>query len=269
MVKIITHPGSAHFDEFLAISMILGKFPNEEFEIERKIPTEEELNDPTIWVIDIGNRYEPSNLNFDHHQDNNLDCSFSLIAKHFNIENQAREIFKWWDFKNQTDLLGIKSAGEKNNIPIDKIECCQSPIEDIIIYRFSTHPERLLSFMRLFGEGIFNAINEKKLQFALFDNSLIESINEKFSYLYIGNYSTKFLNLWLEKHPEIIIILVDDDRFDGYKLQRVNVGEKIIDFQKIIHLEQEIAFVHNTGFLAVTSEKLPWKRIKELIQLTF
>ena len=36
--KIITHPGSAHFDEVTAISLILAVNNNTEFNIERREP---------------------------------------------------------------------------------------------------------------------------------------------------------------------------------------------------------------------------------------
>jgi uncharacterized UPF0160 family protein len=77
---IITHAGSAHFDEVTAISLILALFPDENFCIERREPSQDELEDPSIWVIDTGNRHEPEKRNFDHHQ--SLDCpaGFVLVA---------------------------------------------------------------------------------------------------------------------------------------------------------------------------------------------
>ena len=56
---IITHPGSAHFDEVTAISFILAVHSDTAFRVERREPSEEELADPGIWVVDVGDRYEP------------------------------------------------------------------------------------------------------------------------------------------------------------------------------------------------------------------
>jgi len=64
---IITHPGSAHFDEMTAVSLILAAHADTEFHIERREPIPEELDNPDIWVVDIGNRHEPEKRNFDHH----------------------------------------------------------------------------------------------------------------------------------------------------------------------------------------------------------
>ena len=66
---IITHPGSAHFDEVTAIGLILAVNADTVFRIERREPTQEELNNPDIWVVDVGDQYEPETRNFDHHQD--------------------------------------------------------------------------------------------------------------------------------------------------------------------------------------------------------
>ena len=42
-----------------AISMILAVHVDTEFRIERREPLPAELDDPDIWVIDIGDRHEP------------------------------------------------------------------------------------------------------------------------------------------------------------------------------------------------------------------
>ena len=63
--KIITHPGGAHKDEFLACAVLLAEHDVPVF---RQDPTEEDLLNPTTAVIDIGHRHQPDLHNFDHHQ---------------------------------------------------------------------------------------------------------------------------------------------------------------------------------------------------------
>ena len=48
--KIITHPGGAHKDEFLACAVLLAEHDVPVF---RQDPTEEELLNPTTAVIDL------------------------------------------------------------------------------------------------------------------------------------------------------------------------------------------------------------------------
>jgi len=50
---IITHPGTAHFDEFFATSLVLAVNDDVTYTIERRHPTEEELANPEIWVIEL------------------------------------------------------------------------------------------------------------------------------------------------------------------------------------------------------------------------
>ena len=45
---IITHPGSAHFDEVTAVSLILAVYVDTEFRIERREPAPAELDDPDV-----------------------------------------------------------------------------------------------------------------------------------------------------------------------------------------------------------------------------
>ncbi|MDA8403773.1 MAG: MYG1 family protein, partial [Desulfobacteraceae bacterium] len=86
--RIITHPGSAHFDEFFAISLILARRPDVSFTIERREPTKEELDNPDVWVVDIGERFEPHLKNFDHHQDINCSASFVLVSDYLGLTKE-------------------------------------------------------------------------------------------------------------------------------------------------------------------------------------
>ncbi|MFH0768070.1 MAG: MYG1 family protein, partial [Chloroflexota bacterium] len=79
---IITHPGSAHFDEVTAVSLILSVYTDTEFRIERREPVPAELDDPDVWVVDIGDRHEPEKRNFDHHQDTDCPAAFVLVAEY-------------------------------------------------------------------------------------------------------------------------------------------------------------------------------------------
>ena len=93
---IITHPGRAHFDEFFAVSLVLAVDSAADFSIQRRNPTKEELDDPNVWVIDIGERYEPERRNFDHHQDVDIHASFVLVSDYLNLTRQMYPLCRWW-----------------------------------------------------------------------------------------------------------------------------------------------------------------------------
>ena len=66
--RIITHPGVFHADDVCAVAYaeMLQLVPPET--VERREPTEAELDDQQILVLDIGGQNDIRNGNFDHHQ---------------------------------------------------------------------------------------------------------------------------------------------------------------------------------------------------------
>ena len=80
MYKIVSHPGSAHKDDFLSVSVLLATL--KQAEVFRREPTEEDLNDPDTYVVDVGLELTPERHNFDHHQDRSLPCAFHLVMQH-------------------------------------------------------------------------------------------------------------------------------------------------------------------------------------------
>ena len=99
---IITHPGSAHFDEVTAISLILAMNNNSEFRIERREPLPAELEDSSVWVVDVGGRYDPGKRNFDHHQSLDYPASFVMVAEYLGLLNTL-SVLPWWGFKDSAD----------------------------------------------------------------------------------------------------------------------------------------------------------------------
>jgi len=82
---IITHRGGAHKDDFLACSLLVACH---EVPIFRKDPTDEDLADPSIAVVDVGHLHEPEKNNFDHHQfprDHPPTCALTLVLQHLGI----------------------------------------------------------------------------------------------------------------------------------------------------------------------------------------
>ena len=56
--KIVTHAGHAHRDDFLSVCFTLALCAeyNNEPVVERRNPTEEELNDADVVVLDVGEK---------------------------------------------------------------------------------------------------------------------------------------------------------------------------------------------------------------------
>ena len=92
---IITHPGIFHADDVCSVAFL--RLLGVTAPVERRVPSAADLEDPTVLVLDIGGRHEPSLLNFDHHQFTHEDwaagrgarwdgvpyAAFGLLADHF------------------------------------------------------------------------------------------------------------------------------------------------------------------------------------------
>jgi uncharacterized UPF0160 family protein len=79
--KIITHGGIFHADELLAIALIFEVFGEVPVERTRTI-SQEDFDNPKVWVIDVGLQFDESKSNFDHHQDSSLPASCQMILFH-------------------------------------------------------------------------------------------------------------------------------------------------------------------------------------------
>jgi hypothetical protein len=81
MKKIIVHDGILHADDVLSVALIHRFLGVVEVERKRTI-TPEEIDDPDVWVVDVGRQYAPERSCFDHHQDADLPASCVLVLNH-------------------------------------------------------------------------------------------------------------------------------------------------------------------------------------------
>jgi uncharacterized UPF0160 family protein len=99
ITKVITHDGVFHADEVFAIAL-LKEFVSPFLQIERTRNPEtiaNALQDPTVFVLDLGLTFDPDNLNFDHHQNKGGQATNMLILNWLRetdrIENElAKEL---------------------------------------------------------------------------------------------------------------------------------------------------------------------------------
>ena len=91
MKKIITHAGTHHADELLAIATI-HHFVGE-LAIERTYsPTNQDFEDPNILVLDIGMKLDSENGNFDHHQNGEIPATNVLVLDHFCKDEKLKHL---------------------------------------------------------------------------------------------------------------------------------------------------------------------------------
>jgi hypothetical protein len=134
---ILTHPGSAHKDEFLACCVLLATSP---VPIVRREPTDADLADPAIAVLDVGHRHEPALNNFDHHQlpqDAAPTCALSLVLQHLGLYADARAFCDWLEPAEWFDCRGPNETARWLGVERDIVSKMQSPIDGTLLRRFA------------------------------------------------------------------------------------------------------------------------------------
>lgn len=260
--KIITHPGSAHFDEFFAISLILSVHHDKKFEIFRREPLPDELSDPNVWVVDIGGRHEIELKNFDHHQDLDTQASFVIVADYLELSSKIK-IFDWWGFKDRIDRFGPFKVGEELGSP--NLLQTYSPFEEWYINYFAESPNECISLMKSFGTSIIKDADELYSRINYWKNSKIyqikgitvlvgETDDTKGAQEYCNSLDTPF---------EVTISY--DKRGEGWTLKRYNDAPSV-NFYKI-EGHNDIKFAHIGGFIAKTKTRIPVEKALELVEL--
>ncbi|MEK7354288.1 MAG: MYG1 family protein [Chloroflexota bacterium] len=255
---IITHPGSAHFDEVTAISLILAACTDTEFRIERREPLPAELDNPDVWVVDIGHRHEPEKHNFDHHQ--SLDCpaAFVLVTEYLGL-GETMSVQPWWHFKDDVDRFGTVRSSVKYHAGDDLVN--RNPVESWLLDRFAAEPEACLPLLKAFGRHIIGEARTLKSQIDFWKTCsrlIIAGVQAMIGETTESAGLEEFRRL--DDNPPDIVISIDR-RDNGWRLFRYEGAP--VDFS-LISDRPEIAFAHKSGFMAKTKERLS---IEDLITL--
>jgi len=273
MTIIITHPGKAHRDEFVACCLVLAHDRAAGVVVEdihRREPAREELDDPDTWVIDVGGRYEPELLNFDHHQfdrDQEPQCAASMVFHHFGMADET--IFPWLEVTRWIDSKGPFATAKEYDLSADTLFLLQSPVEAQMLQLFQEYavvPKYLLRIMDIIGDGWVDYFRKRRAREKL--------LAECGSVFVVGQYSV-FVNpaendfalgveeYLRERHPTVAVVVSKDDRGPGMSLFRRN-DHPSFDFSRLAS-DARIAFAHNGGFIAKTKAPLSATELKELI----
>jgi len=245
--KIITHSGPAHSDEFLAVSLLLHKYPDA---VVIRVPDFTGEPEEGEIVVDVGKRYD-GRIFFDHHQDEDLPSSFILVLRDFfgiDSENLPTD-FRYIDLR---DRFGAYVAKKVLNMDEDR-----GLVERAMLKYFSTitllSPEHPLHYiMRCVGESVLALLDD-----FLFAKNGVKLFPTSLGYVV---FSPKPLNLTYirEAHADKHIIgAVMPSRDGGTMLIQANEGKfipKATSYPK--------TFVHNSGFAVVVP--IPYEQIDPL-----
>ena len=278
--KIITHPGGAHKDEFLACCVLLA---NDSVSILRQEATDQELRDPQVVVVDVGHRHEPQLNNFDHHQfprDAEPTCSLSLVLSKLGIYEDARSFCPWLEVAEWFDCRGPNDTADWLGLDREVVGKLNSPIDITILQGFAKQTEHnpgepIWEVMQMIGKELVEYITG--LRGRIDEVSKIEEVweikhgGEEFKVIFArrtdpsieevsGALGWRVKELGLEE--EVYVMVYPDGRGQGYGMKRFNDREEI-DFSRI-EKESDVRFAHARGFIAKV-EAVGIDRLKELI----
>ncbi len=274
---ILTHPGGAHKDDFLACCLLLATSPAP---IVRRNPTELELNDPQVCVIDIGGRHEPELMNFDHHQlprDHAPTCSISLVLQALGHYEDAKRFCEWLEPAEWFDCRGPVKTAQWLNVDRDVLNKLNSPIDVTVLRRFAYTEylgpgDTMWELMKMIGEDLLNYIRSlrERLDY-LMRTCEIWDVNAQSKIVVLPKSENmpsepslgmgRFVEM-KDLSDQVIALVYPDRRGSGYALSRYNDCAKL-DFS-LLEAESDILFCHTQGFLAKTTST-SHNRLIELI----
>ena len=278
---IITHPGGAHKDDFLACCLLLARHASP---IERRNPEPEDLEDPAIAVVDIGHEHDAAKGNFDHHQfpkDHPPTCSLSLVLQHMELYEDAKSFCDWLEPAEWLDTRGAIETAKWLEISRDALAKLNSPIDVTLLRRFAAAKrhepgEPLWEVMRWIGEDLIDYLTQLRDRLDFIDQNYqrwdVVKDGESFEVVFLQRTEPlpedpsaglgRFIMEQEAQRPGIVAMIYPDSRGEGYGLKRYEDHPRL-DFTRIED-EPDVHFAHARGFIAKTSTT-DTDRLRELV----
>lgn len=280
MKAIVTHPGTAHADDFLACCILAAKFF---VPIYRREPTDVDFDSADMVVVDVGGVHNPDYYLFDHHQDQNLECALVLVLKWLGLHEKFQRAYHWYANVDFRDRYGLKKLGEKYKLTDEQMFELGSPVHTAIMAQFEK-----LSVLNPFDQPyvVLQYTEDQIASFSIYETMRL--IGQE-----LIEYAQKYGAAWerLEKcerqnlrgHEVVInpsddltatgdfarehklsIMCSHDNRGNGWAILRCN-DTPGIDLSVLAN-DTRVAFAHKAGFIAKTKEMLNTDELFSLLK---
>ena len=277
--SIVTHPGGAHKDDFLACSLMVAQAG---VVVERREPNESDLANKEVCVIDVGGEHEASRMNFDHHQfprDHPPVCAITLVLQHLGIYEDARDFCDWLEPAEWFDTRGPKDTAAWLGVERDVVSKLFSPIDGSILRRFAGQDrhapgETVYEVMRFVGEDLLGFVTTLKDRLAILEtHAQVWELGGGMKAVYVARSDalqgepSMGLHHYIvrkEMEKEVVAMVYPDRRGAGYGMSRYNDDQRM-DFS-LTQSEPDVHFAHARGFVAKTSATQV-DRLKKLLGL--
>lgn len=266
---ILTHPGSAHKDDVLAVALLIAKHGAPVF---RRDPTPEELGDAAVAIVDIGGVHDASLMNFDHHhfpREHEPTCALSLVLEDLGLYDDARRFCDWLETAEWFDSRGPKKTADWLNVPRRAISQLNSPIDITLLRRFAQKSElapgeTLYEYMRFVGEDLLEYLRvaRERIDFVAehAERWSLGKGDDVIEVVYLprtdppaGEPSAAVSNYIRANELEDVVaaIVYPDRRGTGFGIGRFDDHPKL-DFSRV-EGEADVHFAHKSGFMCKTS----------------
>lgn len=253
-MRIITHSGGAHLDEFLATCCLLNKY--------RTAPVirtnDKSIIQPDDIVVDFGGEYNPQAKRYDHHQDLNLPCSLMLVLEHeFGINNIPENI----QYIDVADRFGLNKAVEKfgylQSSFTDTVILSVFSKRSVIVAGDSFHDlmiqvgDNIIEMVKTYDDYFNMNLNTVKSDFSNIKEMEVNVYEVNGKHIILTGTPIKtgtFVRVMKQKGYDIIGIIKPNDRGKGYDLLRVNDNPYFIPTNQNVF---PVIFSHASGFLVV------------------
>ncbi len=269
MYKIITHPGSAHKDDFMSVSILLATLGSAE--IFRREATSEDLADPDTYVVDVGMEHDLEKHNFDHHQDPSFPCAFHLVMKYLGYHDTAIIVFGWYAQMSMMDVRGPYKTAEYLGIDTSVLFASSSPIDGYILSCFSkvtslTEQDAFYGLMKDFGEDFIEMIGLKmaRLEQLKKETQILPIKHLKALVSRIADNPKLSMELYLRalNDKAVVMSITPSIRGAGWEMLRL-ADNMVVDF-RLVASHPEIRYVHMNGSIAKTRSLIPLEDVLEL-----
>lgn len=281
---IVTHPGQAHRDEFIAIGLLLYKLGP--VDVHRRNPGHAELADPQVAVVDVGGLWTPTQLNFDHHQfprptsPQAANCAASLVADHFAIQSLCRRHLHWWQFMETMDAMGPQTAAALVKTTPPDLRPTISPVETTVLREFEKHTlvpadHWTLKMAMAVWESYWPYLDQLEAELSAMEACTQQCVVDGLSVIRVSRLpngkpvTPDLTERYLAQaglDPAIVISL--DDRGPGWALFRRVGHEAKVDLS-VVDGTPGVVFAHNNGFIAKTAvDQDPILVLKKAVQMT-
>ncbi|NNE93768.1 MAG: hypothetical protein HKN23_19125, partial [Verrucomicrobiales bacterium] len=283
--QILTHPGGAHKDDFLACSVLIHQH---DAPVVRRDPTDEDLADPETVVVDVGHEHEPERGNFDHHQfpkDHPPVCALSLVLQDLGLYEDAQKFCEWLEPAEFFDTRGANETARWLGVERDIIGKLNSPMDVTLLRRFAQARELnaadpLWQIMKMVGEDLVVYLRDLRERLGFLEQHAefwtVQANGSEFEVAFLPRTDplpdepSAGLGRFIEeqgKSDSVIAMVYPDRRGDGYGLGRFDDNQKM-DFAPLEANCDDVHFAHARGFVAKTSATDP-ARLRELLALAY